>query len=147
MRALEAGAGSAAHWTAEMYARIFDPNGLMRLALVAEEERRVLGFLVALCAGPEWELENLVVGLEVRRRGWAKRLLGELLRRALAAGAEAVFLEVRESNRPARELYRTAEFVEYGRKRGYYDSPREDGILLSRPLTKPRPWAEISDCR
>ena len=134
MRVLETAAPAAAHWGTEMYTRIFDPSGLSRLALVLEEGDKLWGFLVALCAGPEWELENIVVGEELRRRGWATRLIVELLHRAQAAGAEAVFLEVRESNQPARALYRKTAFVKQGRKRGYYSDPSEDGIRLSRAL-------------
>jgi ribosomal-protein-alanine N-acetyltransferase len=131
MRVLAECAATAAHWTPEMYACIFDPQALIRLVLALEEEKTLVGFLVAQCAGPEWELENIVVAERLRRQGCGKRLLEDLLRRAGAAGAEGVFLEVRESNWPARQLYRSAGFVESGRKRGYYQNPDEDGIVSS----------------
>ena len=38
--------------------------------------------------------------------------------------------EVRESNRAAVNLYRSAGFREIGRRRGYYHNPPEDAILM-----------------
>jgi len=56
------------------------------------------------------------------------RLLGEFLDRAKVAGAEMVFLEVRESNHAARALYEKWAFVQSGRRKGYYCVPEEDAI-------------------
>ena len=77
----------------------------------------------------EWEIENIAIAGSARRRGLGTRLLGELLDLARAKGAEAVFLEVRESNRVARALYEKWAFLESGRRRRYYKDPEEDAIL------------------
>jgi ribosomal-protein-alanine N-acetyltransferase len=42
------------------------------------------------------------------------------LRRLAGVGCRAVFLEVDESNEPARRLYRRAGFREIGRRDSYY---------------------------
>ena len=47
-------------------------------------------------------------------------------------GIEAVYLEVRDSNQRARQLYRSRGFEEVGRRRGYYRRPVEDAIVLRR---------------
>jgi ribosomal-protein-alanine N-acetyltransferase len=39
-------------------------------------------------------------------------------------------LEVRASNHPALTLYRRLEFVEIGRRTGYYQNPAEDALLM-----------------
>ena len=54
----------------------------------------------------------------------------ELLRFELARWAGAHFLEVRESNTPARELYRRLGFEIVGSRPGYYDNPPETGIVM-----------------
>jgi len=46
----------------------------------------------------------------------------------------AVYLEVRDSNARARGLYRSRGFEEVGRRRGYYQHPVEDAIVLRRTL-------------
>ena len=76
-------------------------------------------------ASGEFEILNLVVGVAVRRRGIARALLGY----ALEKGGDW-FLEVRESNEPARKLYESMGFVEIGRRRRYYANPSEDAIVM-----------------
>jgi ribosomal-protein-alanine N-acetyltransferase len=93
------------------------------------EESCLHGFVVARIVGAEWEIENIAIAGSARRRGLGTRLLGELLDLARAQGAEAVFLEVRESNRAARSLYEKWAFLESGRRRNYYNDPEEDAIL------------------
>jgi ribosomal-protein-alanine N-acetyltransferase len=98
------------------------------------ETPELLAFLVAHHLGPEWELENIVVAPFARRKGLGARLVGELLTHVREAGSEHVFLEVRESNQPARILYEKSGFKETGRRSGYYMNPSEDAILYRRGL-------------
>ena len=125
MLALERATGTAAHWSEGQYQKIFSDSG--RLALVAESGG-IQGFLVARQIGPEWELENIMVSAAARRRGQATRLIRELLDRARPQGAEAIFLEVRESNRAARALYEKCGFRQVGLRKGYYQSPEENAV-------------------
>ncbi len=41
-----------------------------------------------------------------------------------------MFLEVRESNIAARNLYKRLGFLEAGRRRDYYPAPPEDAIVM-----------------
>jgi [ribosomal protein S18]-alanine N-acetyltransferase len=129
MMALERHAATAAHWSALQHQAALDGTGPRRLALVIEEDSAVCGFLVARAVGKEWEIENLAVAGTARRRGLGTRLLGEFLGQVRDEAAEAVFLEVRESNQAARQLYEKWAFVESGRRYQYYQDPQEDAIL------------------
>lgn len=142
MMALGSHAATAAHWSLAQHSAVFDRDDPRRLALVAEASEEVLdqagekkqtktvqGFLVARASGNEWELENIVVSASAQRRGLGTHLLSEFLRVARAEGASAVFLEVRQSNTPARLLYEKWAFVEAGRRSGYYSSPDEDAVI------------------
>jgi len=77
------------------------------------------------------EAEILTIGVDERwrRRGLARRLLGELLALAVARGAEAVFLEVRAADRGAQALYEQQGFRTVGRRRHYY---HDDDALIMR---------------
>jgi len=127
--ALEKHAATASHWSEEQYQAAVSPAGPARMALVVEEQETVKGFLVARAVDREWEIENIAVAGAARRRGLGTRLLGEFLDIVSAQNAEAVFLEVRESNLAARQLYEKWAFVESGRRPGYYREPEEDAIL------------------
>ncbi len=129
MMALEKHAVTAAHWSVQQYEALFRACEPGRVAQVIEDESGFQGFVIARVVDREWEIENIAVAGAARRRGLGTRLLGELLDLARARGANAVFLEVRESNRAARALYEKWAFLEGGRRRGYYKDPEEDAIL------------------
>src|SRR5579864_2765392 len=142
MMSLERQSPTAGHWTEELYRKAFQPKSAARLLLVAEasdlksgtQAPSLLGFLIAHHLAPEWELENLVVAPEARRKGLGKRLLNALLRAARETKC-SVFLEVRESNVAARDLYESAGFKQTGRRPAYYTSPSEDAILYRWTVT------------
>jgi [ribosomal protein S18]-alanine N-acetyltransferase len=150
MMSLDRQCPSAAHWTEHQYQRLFlaDEAGPQRLVLVAEENvpsspvsredhesgLAIQGFLVARHLAPEWELENIVVAPNARRKGLGKRLLDKLLARAKETQSKTVFLEVRESNAEARKLYEKAGFEQTGRRKSYYSNPTEDAVLYRHTL-------------
>lgn len=137
---LARGASTAAQWTEQQYEDLItnDESIAARLFLVAslDENGPIVGFLVARQAAGECELENIVVAGENRGKGIGTSLLGELLARAQASDGDSIFLEVRESNSPARRLYSKLGFEENGRRKGYYSNPVEDAILYSKTLQK-----------
>jgi ribosomal-protein-alanine N-acetyltransferase len=106
---------------------------LLSLGSTSEAEGFVLYSVIA------DECEILLVGVRpaARRRGVARRLLGEALRQAAVAGATRCFLEVRESNAPAIALYSTAGFRIDARRKGYYRNVdgAEDALLMSCALS------------
>jgi len=143
---LERQSATAGHWTEAQYRQVFRPKSTARIVLVSEAAppsasglksdagSAILGFLVAQHLAPEWELENLVVAPRARRKGLAKRLLNALLATAKKTDSTAVFLEVRDSNAPARALYEKVGFRQVGRRYSYYTSPSEDAVLYRRTL-------------
>jgi [ribosomal protein S18]-alanine N-acetyltransferase len=120
---------TAAHWSREQYDQVFRDDPPWRVALVIEEAVGMQGFLVARQVAAEWEIENIAIAGAARRRGLGTRLLGQFLDQARSEGATAVFLEVRESNQPARSLYEKWAFTENGRRPRYYTQPEEDAIV------------------
>lgn len=128
---LEQQAPTASHWTQEQYEVLFrdsksdsDPQ---RVVLVGEAAV-VEGFLIASGINREWEIENMAVSEAKRRQGLGTLLVKEFLEHARPRNAEAVFLEVRESNRAARVLYERCGFRETGRRKAYYREPTEDAL-------------------
>jgi ribosomal-protein-alanine acetyltransferase len=102
----------------------WDPEGFD--VTVAEVDGRVVGFLVTRAIADEVEILNLAVNPANRRSGVARALLQPLLERP----SLTLFLEVRESNTAARTLYQALRFQEVSRRRGYYEFPPEDGIVM-----------------
>src|SRR5437867_3278075 len=97
-------------------------------------EGRLVGYVVAWYVMDEGELANLAVATDDRRQGVGRALLDAMLSDAASRGTSQVFLEVRESNVAARQLYAGREFEEIGRRKRYYRSPTEDALILRRTL-------------
>jgi [ribosomal protein S18]-alanine N-acetyltransferase len=121
----------APHWPRDAYeAALESETWPQRIALVAESAGSVAGFAVAILVAGEGEIESIAVAPGWHRQGIGTALLRELQRALTAAGAVAIVLEVRESNRAAANLYSQAGFREVGRRDGYYRDPIEDAVLM-----------------
>ena len=117
--AIQAACPEAAQWKADSYT-LCD-------IWVAEQENRVMGFVAGRSlGGGEYELLNLAVAPEFRRRGIAR----ELIRTLAKSSVRTIFLEVRQSNSAARELYKSMGFREIGMRDQYYDCPLEAAIVM-----------------
>ena len=132
---IELASSSAAHWTNSQYEQIINDKG--HIVLVAEENSRILGFLVASTQTAEWELENLAVAPDARRRGVGRALMNALIHQAREAGATEIRQEIRRSNLAAQQLGRSLGFRQPGLRRGYYRDPQEDALLFNYLLDKP----------
>jgi ribosomal-protein-alanine N-acetyltransferase len=91
----------------------------------------VAGFIVSRLIGHELHVYNVAVRPELRRRRVAARLLRAVLEWGQLRGADLAFLEVREGNSAAQNLYRGCGFAVAGRRRQYYAEPAEDALLMS----------------
>ena len=91
---------------------------------VAEHDGEVVGIIVTRIAADEAEILNLAVLPTLRRRGLARGLILTALAAARALNARRAFLEVRESNLGARAFYSRMGFIEFGRRRAYYQGTR-----------------------
>jgi ribosomal-protein-alanine N-acetyltransferase len=94
----------------------------------------ILGFVVVLLLMDEAEIADLAVAPVARRRGLGGLLLDQVATESARAGVRSLYLEVRESNSAARALYHSRSFLPVGRRRGYYQHPLEDALLLRRDL-------------
>src|SRR4029077_17387402 len=122
---------TAAQWNQAEYAKLFAPAAMQsRATLVIEDSGDMVGFIVGKQIDQEWEIENIAVTGDARRRGLGTRLLGEFLDLVRDRGGREIFLEVRESNHAARALYEKWAFVEAGRRKMYYLDPPEDALIL-----------------
>jgi len=99
-------------------------------AMIAERNGRLAGYLLAWLTGGTGHIGNLAVTPGERRRGVARRLLGDLLERAGSLGIRTLVLEVRVSNFAAQALYRAHGFRLAGLRRGYYRDSGEDALIM-----------------
>jgi ribosomal-protein-alanine N-acetyltransferase len=109
-------------------------KGYRCYVLLAEES--VVGHAVLTVVLDEAELLNFCLAPEHRGRGGAGAYFDQLLQTLQQQGVQKLFLEVRQSNTPARRLYAGAGMHEVGVRKGYYPAGqgREDAVLMAGTL-------------
>lgn len=132
---LEAATAEAPHWERAAYEGVLSENGPVKQIFVAEDGGRLLGFAVARMVVDVCELESIAVDASARRAGVGKALLAALLKWAQEHHAAHIELEVRAGNDSAICFYEHAGFQRDGVRRGYYQDPEEDALLMSLLLT------------
>ncbi|MBQ3532509.1 MAG: ribosomal protein S18-alanine N-acetyltransferase [Oscillospiraceae bacterium] len=101
--------------------------------LVAEDEDgKVLGYAGLLVMMDEGYITNVAVFPEYRRMGVAEKIIEVYMNFAKANRLAFLTLEVRPSNAAAIALYQRFGFEEVGRRKNYYDLPKEDALILTR---------------
>lgn len=94
-----------------------------------DESQPPSGFLCRWIIADECHVLNIAVHPDYRRAGVGAALMKTAIQEAREKGAEAVTLEVRRSNLPARHMYRKFDFEERRLRKGYY-GPGEDAIVM-----------------
>ncbi len=100
------------------------------IALVCEIDGRIAGYLIADMFVDVWHLMNVCVDAPYRRRHIAADLLEAYFALTEPRAHRGHTLEVRVSNGPAIELYRSYGFVTTGVRPGYYSDNREDAVIM-----------------
>ena len=94
------------------------------------EDGTVLGYAGLQTVLDEGYINTVAVDPRFRRQGVADELIAAFVRFGRAKLA-FLTLEVRASNAPAIALYEKHGFQEVGRRKDYYDDPKEDAILMT----------------
>ena len=100
------------------------------IELVCEVGRRIVGYVVADMFVDVWHVMNIAVDEPFRRRHIAAELLEAYFAITELKGHRGHTLEVRVSNAPGIELYRSFGFVTTGVRPGYYSDDREDAVIM-----------------
>lgn len=119
-------------WSRKMLAEELENECAAFLVAEGADSGEVLGYAGLLVVADEGYITNVAVFPQFRRRGVAGQLLEVFLRFAQANRLAFLTLEVRPSNAAAIALYSRYDFWEEGRRKNYYDLPREDALILTR---------------
>ena len=110
----------------------------VRALAVDGDDNHPAGYALFSLVVGEGEILNLAVDPAARRRGLGRQLLEGVLGAMRAAGTTTVFLEVRQSNLAAIQLYAGAGFRPVGIRRGYYRNPTEHAVTMALQLAPKR---------
>ena len=96
----------------------------------ALSDGKVIAYIIGRQISPEGEIYRIATVPSKRRCGIAYRLLDYAVKCERGRGLEALFLEVREKNIPARNLYKSYGFREIGMRKNYYKNPTDNAIIM-----------------
>ena len=97
----------------------------------------LIGYFVAMKVVDEVHLLNITVSLNHRSQGWARLMLDALAVWSRGQGCAWLWLEVRESNHRALQVYRSHGFKQVGLRKDYYPvgrGLREAALVMSQKL-------------
>ena len=116
-------------WTEAMLRLQLQPDS--HVFLTAEAAGDVVGYVGLMYVLDEGYISNVAVHPIWRRRGAADALLTALEARARKLLLSFLTLEVRVGNAPAIALYEKHGFRAVGRRKDYYEKPKEDAVLMT----------------
>ena len=121
-------------WSRNMLAEELD-NMLSAFLVALDDRDRVVGYAGVQVILDEGYITNIAVRPEGRRQGIAAKLLQVFMDFAKANQLSFLTLEVRASNYDAIALYGSRGFRSMGRRKNYYEHPREDALIMTREFT------------
>ena len=108
-------------WSRKMLAEELENQCAAFLVAQDGETGQVIGYIT-----------NVAVFPEYRRQGVAAKLLAVFENFARGNHLAFLTLEVRPSNAAAIALYESFGFRQAGRRKNYYDLPKEDALILTK---------------
>ena len=121
-------------WSRNMLAEELE-NDCAAFLVALDDQERVVGYAGLLVVLDEGYITNVAVRPECRRNGIAGKLLQVFLDFAQAHRLAFLTLEVRASNYGAIALYGSRGFRGVGRRKNYYEHPKEDAIIMTKEFT------------
>lgn len=100
------------------------------LIVIENDNADIVGYACLYLVVDEGEIVNVAIDPKHRQKGYGAKLVGSLMNVGKELGAQRYFLEVRKSNDAGRALYASLGFVECGIRKGFYENPKEDAVLM-----------------
>lgn len=122
---------SAESWSRKSFEEFLSSEN--NIMLSAEFDSKIAGYILVSIAADEAELLIVASDKPHRRKGIADMLIKEALKQ-LCGRAGKFYLEVRESNLSAVNLYIKNGFEKVGLRKNYYSCPKENALIMSRDI-------------
>ena len=121
-------------WTRAMFVHELERRDVAHLFVVRGSTGGVAGYCSTWLVSDELHINGLAIAPALRGRGAARALVRHALDEGRRLGALEALLEVRRSNRAARQLYEAAGFTLRGVRSRYYVQPVDDALIMGRRL-------------
>ncbi len=118
-------------WNEQMVATsMYGTYDTVLTAVDTSNNNALAGYCIFTAPCEDCELLRIAVDKDYRRKGIGRKLIDAMIHICAKNKGENIFLEVRESNKPAISLYEAMGFDEISRRRDYYREPTEDAVIM-----------------
>ncbi|MEN8258519.1 MAG: ribosomal protein S18-alanine N-acetyltransferase [Thermodesulfobacteriota bacterium] len=117
-------------WAASHFINQLPQKHSWQFVARSTESQALVGFICGQILADEGEIHKIAVANAFRRQHIGHRLLDHALAFLENSGSLSCFLELRASNQPAQLLYSSFAFRPCGLRKKYYNSPKEDAIIM-----------------
>jgi ribosomal-protein-alanine N-acetyltransferase len=117
-------------WSFNSYKFELEGNPASELWVIEGPGGEVAAYAVVWLLVDEAHVANIAVAPNYRQQGLGRRLLRHALVRAAKQGMRYATLEVRASNKTARNLYKSFGFEVVGKRKAYYRDNQEDALTM-----------------
>ena len=100
------------------------------LSLVLKNSTRAIGYIILYSVADEAHILNVAIHPGYRGKGGASSLLEHVIGCCKKKGIYEFFLEVREGNVAAINLYERFGFEKIGKRKQYYAETNEDALVM-----------------
>jgi [ribosomal protein S18]-alanine N-acetyltransferase len=121
-------------WSEEFFVEEFERHDAYVLA--ENQTGKLAGYLCGWHVLDEFMITNIGIRKEDQRKGLGEFMLREVISQKAETGVIYFYLEVRESNLSAIQLYNKLGFGIIGKRFDYYQNPEENALVMSLMLTK-----------
>ncbi len=116
------------NWTEDDFIRCLRQRNC--IGMVAEQEDRVVGFMIYELHKNRLHILNFAVDQEARRQGVGSAMVNKLLSKLTHERRNRIMLEVRETNLEAQLFFKNLGFRAVSVLRDFYDDTIEDAYLM-----------------
>ena len=102
------------------------------LFFIAQKGEKTVGYIGVSLILDEGYITNIAVTKKERKKGVGTALLERVFAEARDNNLSFISLEVRESNKKAFSLYEKFGFKSEGKRKNFYDDPKEDALILTK---------------
>ena len=121
------------YWSLDAFRESLN-NKQAYLVVSVDEQDEPTGYACVYTALDEAELMNIAVFPEYRGQNLGDALMLHLISYLKTVEIHFFYLEVRQSNVPAQSLYMKHGFEIVGKRKNFYEMPREDAWVMTREI-------------
>jgi len=118
-------------WTKSQWEiELTDPKRIC-IGIIEIETKKLLGLCSSWLVIDELHITSVAINPSHQRKGLGKFLFTELLKRSTSLNINCIYLEVKETNEPAKAFYKSMGFKTVGNRSNFYKDG-SDALLLTK---------------